>query len=111
MSGRSRHCEGTRGAASGRQKISDDEIAQRALKIISWDTMIPENNVQVKVENAGSRYQVKSSGIMKSMRRKCCPQLHASKASAICSPFSRARKSLISRIALRILSNAGSDRG
>ena len=35
----------------GDKKISDDEIAQRALKIISWDTMIPENNVQVKVEN------------------------------------------------------------
>ena len=35
----------------GDKKTSDDEIAQRALKIISWDTMIPENNVQVKVEN------------------------------------------------------------
>lgn len=32
------------------KKTSDDEIAKRALNIISWDTSIPANKVQVKVE-------------------------------------------------------------
>jgi osmotically-inducible protein OsmY len=34
----------------GDKKTSDDEIAKRALNIISWDTSIPANKVQVKVE-------------------------------------------------------------
>jgi osmotically-inducible protein OsmY len=33
------------------RKINDDEIAERALKIIAWDTTIPADHVQVKVEN------------------------------------------------------------
>ena len=32
------------------KKTSDDEIAKRALNIISWDTSIPADKVQVKVE-------------------------------------------------------------
>ena len=34
----------------GDKKTSDDEIAKRALNIISWDTSIPANKVQVMVE-------------------------------------------------------------
>jgi len=33
------------------RKGSDDQIAERALKILSWDTTIPDDRVQVKVEN------------------------------------------------------------
>lgn len=32
------------------RKTSDDEIAQRALKIIEWDTTIPNGRVQLKVQ-------------------------------------------------------------
>jgi osmotically-inducible protein OsmY len=32
------------------RKTSDDEIAQRALKIIEWDTTIPNGKVQLKVQ-------------------------------------------------------------
>jgi osmotically-inducible protein OsmY len=32
-------------------KTSDDQIARRALKIIAWDTTLPDDKVQVKVEN------------------------------------------------------------
>ncbi|WP_089175577.1 BON domain-containing protein [Bosea sp. AS-1] len=32
------------------QKTNDDEIAQRALKIIEWDTTIPNGKVQIKVQ-------------------------------------------------------------
>jgi len=35
----------------GQKKIADDEIAARALKIIDWDTTIPEDAIQVKVHN------------------------------------------------------------
>ena len=33
------------------QKIHDDEIAARAVNIIAWDTMIPSNDIQVKVQH------------------------------------------------------------
>lgn len=33
------------------RKTNDDEIAERALKIIAWDTTIPSDRVQVRVEN------------------------------------------------------------
>ncbi|MCW5735056.1 MAG: BON domain-containing protein [Enhydrobacter sp.] len=33
------------------RKTHDDEIAERALKIIAWDTTIPADRVQVTVEN------------------------------------------------------------
>jgi osmotically-inducible protein OsmY len=33
------------------KKTSDDEIAERAVKIIAWDAAIPDNKVHVKVEN------------------------------------------------------------
>lgn len=53
-----RHIKGVRGIAQelevrwpGDKKTSDDEIAQRALNIIAWDTTIPKDKVQVKVEN------------------------------------------------------------
>ncbi|OJV09608.1 MAG: ornithine aminotransferase [Bosea sp. 67-29] len=32
------------------QKTNDDEIAQRALKIIEWDTTVPDGKVQLKVQ-------------------------------------------------------------
>lgn len=32
------------------QKTNDDEIAQRALKIIEWDTTIPDGKVRLKVQ-------------------------------------------------------------
>lgn len=32
-------------------KTHDDQIARRALKIIAWDTTLPDDSVQVKVEN------------------------------------------------------------
>lgn len=32
------------------QKTSDDDIAQRALKIIEWDTTIPNGKIQIKVQ-------------------------------------------------------------
>ena len=32
-------------------KTADDQIARRALKIIAWDTTIPNKKVQVKVGN------------------------------------------------------------
>lgn len=32
------------------RKTNDDEIAERALRIISWDTTIPSDSLQVKVE-------------------------------------------------------------
>jgi osmotically-inducible protein OsmY len=35
----------------GNRKTDDDQIARRALKIIAWDTTIPGDRVQVKVEN------------------------------------------------------------
>lgn len=37
------------------RKTHDDEIAERALKIIAWDTTIPADHVQVKVENGWLR--------------------------------------------------------
>ena len=33
------------------RKTNDDEIAERALKIIAWDTTIPTERIQVRVEN------------------------------------------------------------
>lgn len=33
------------------RKTNDDEIAERALKIIAWDTTIPADRIQVTVEN------------------------------------------------------------
>jgi osmotically-inducible protein OsmY len=33
------------------RKTNDDEIAERALKIIAWDTTIPADRIQVRVEN------------------------------------------------------------
>lgn len=33
------------------RKTNDDEIAQRALRIIEWDTTIPDGQVQIKVQN------------------------------------------------------------
>src|SRR6476659_4950660 len=33
------------------RKTHDDEIAERALKIISWDTTIPRDRVMVKVQD------------------------------------------------------------
>ncbi len=33
------------------KKCADDEIAQRALKIIDWDVELPEGAIQVKVQN------------------------------------------------------------
>jgi osmotically-inducible protein OsmY len=33
------------------KKTADDQIAKRALKIIAWDTTIPSDNIQVKVQN------------------------------------------------------------
>ncbi len=33
------------------KKTADDEIAKRALKIIAWDTTIPDDKIQVKVQN------------------------------------------------------------
>jgi len=33
------------------KKISDDEIAKRAAKILAWDTLIPQNSIQVTVKN------------------------------------------------------------
>lgn len=35
----------------GDTQTSDDEIARRALQIIAWDTTIPKDKVQVKVED------------------------------------------------------------
>lgn len=35
----------------GDKKHNDDEIAQRALDIISWNTFIPRDSVRVKVQN------------------------------------------------------------
>jgi osmotically-inducible protein OsmY len=32
-------------------KTADDQIARRALRIIAWDTTLPDDTVQVKVEN------------------------------------------------------------
>ncbi|CAM5769316.1 hypothetical protein BMIN10S_02863 [Bosea minatitlanensis] len=34
------------------QKTNDDEIAQRALKIIEWDTTIPDGKVRLKVQKS-----------------------------------------------------------
>lgn len=36
---------------SGNVKTADDQIARRALKIIAWDTTIPNDKLQVKVQN------------------------------------------------------------
>jgi osmotically-inducible protein OsmY len=33
------------------KKTSDDEIAQRAVKVIDWDTTIPDEKVKIKVQN------------------------------------------------------------
>src|SRR6516162_1906364 len=33
------------------KKTSDDEIAQRAINILDWDTMVPSNSIQVMVHN------------------------------------------------------------
>jgi osmotically-inducible protein OsmY len=33
------------------RKTNDDEIAERSLKIIAWDTTIPADRIQVRVEN------------------------------------------------------------
>jgi osmotically-inducible protein OsmY len=33
------------------KKTADDEIAKRALNIIAWDTTIPDDKIQVKVQN------------------------------------------------------------
>lgn len=33
------------------RKTNDDEIAERAFKIIAWDTTIPTDRIQVRVEN------------------------------------------------------------
>lgn len=35
----------------GDPKTSDDEIAQRIVKLFSWDVTIPDDKIQVKVEN------------------------------------------------------------
>lgn len=92
----------------GDKKTSDDEIAQRALKIISWDTMIPENNVQVKVENG----RVTLSGQVEWYYEKHAAEyavrrLHGVK--GICNLLTIQPRAQVSdiKIALRILSNAG----
>jgi osmotically-inducible protein OsmY len=33
------------------RKTADDQIAKRALKIIAWDTTIPNDKIRVKVQN------------------------------------------------------------
>lgn len=35
---------------SGQPKRSDDEIAQRALDILTWSVQVPTDSIQVKVE-------------------------------------------------------------
>jgi osmotically-inducible protein OsmY len=35
----------------GKVKTADDHIARRALRIVAWDTTIPNDKLQVKVEN------------------------------------------------------------
>jgi osmotically-inducible protein OsmY len=49
--------KGVRGVAQeievrypGSKKSADDEIAKRALKIIAWDTTVPSDKIQVKVQ-------------------------------------------------------------
>ena len=53
-----RHVKGVHGIAQelevrvpGDKRTSDDEIAKRALDIIAWDTSIPEDKIQVRVED------------------------------------------------------------
>jgi osmotically-inducible protein OsmY len=36
---------------AGEKKTADDQIARRALDILAWDTTIPDDKVQVKVQN------------------------------------------------------------
>lgn len=36
---------------AGNRKTADDQIATRALKIIAWDTTIPNDKIQLKVQN------------------------------------------------------------
>jgi osmotically-inducible protein OsmY len=35
----------------GDRKTNDDEIAQRALNVIAWNTLVPRNAIRVKVQN------------------------------------------------------------
>ncbi|MEX6508419.1 BON domain-containing protein [Jiella sp. M17.18] len=53
-----RRVKGVRGIAEeievrpvGSRRTADDEIARRALNVIKWNTMIPDDKVQVKVES------------------------------------------------------------
>lgn len=53
-----RRVKGVRGIAeeievrpAGSHRTADDEIARRSLNVISWNTMIPDDQVQVKVED------------------------------------------------------------
>ncbi|NDW05479.1 BON domain-containing protein [Jiella pacifica] len=53
-----RRVKGVRGIAEeievrplGSHRTADDEIARRSLNVIGWNTMIPDDKVQVKVEN------------------------------------------------------------
>ena len=53
-----RHVKGVKGIAEeievrpfGTHKTADDEIAKRAVNTINWNTAVPSNAVQVKVQN------------------------------------------------------------
>lgn len=53
-----RHVKGVRGIAQaievrpfGTHRTADDEIAKRAINTISWNTSVPDDAVQVKVQN------------------------------------------------------------
>jgi osmotically-inducible protein OsmY len=47
---------------SANRKTNDDEIAERALKIIGWDTTIPAERIQVRVENGWVTLRGTSNG-------------------------------------------------
>ena len=53
-----RHVKGVKGIAEeievrpfGTHKTADDEIAKRAVNTINWNTAVPSNAVQIKVQN------------------------------------------------------------
>ena len=48
--GRARHRRGDPSALSVGRETADDQIAERAINIISWDAQIPKDAVMVKVQ-------------------------------------------------------------
>ena len=87
------------------KKTADDEIAERALRILSWDTTVPTDEVSIKVERGWVTRRVRSIGNTNAPRRNGpCTSSVASSVCRISCGSGRSPNRMMSGIGSRMLS-------